>query len=92
MIDIKIIIIVLVAVVVGLYLWNRYARKTTENSYKRFVLFFSPKCGHCKIMMPEFDELKKKYEKCKIEKVNCDRETDEAKKYKVDAYPTMLLI
>ena len=56
------------------------------------VLFYAPWCGHCKKLMPEFDEFakeKKGDKKIKIIKVDCVENTKMAKKYGIESFPTI---
>lgn len=57
------------------------------------VDFYAPWCGHCKRLSPELDaaapQLAKLKEPVVLAKVNADKFTSLAKKYDVDAYPTI---
>ncbi|XP_022993428.1 protein disulfide-isomerase 5-2-like [Cucurbita maxima] len=57
------------------------------------VDFYAPWCGHCKRLSPELDaaapQLAKLKEPVVLAKVNADKFTGLAKKYDVDAYPTI---
>ncbi|TKY51513.1 disulfide-isomerase 5-2 [Spatholobus suberectus] len=59
------------------------------------VDFYAPWCGHCKRLSPELDAaapvLAALKEPIVIAKVDADKHTRLAKKYDVDAYPTILL-
>ncbi|KAJ1424919.1 Thioredoxin-like superfamily [Sesbania bispinosa] len=59
------------------------------------VDFYAPWCGHCKRLSPELDAaapvLAALKEPIIIAKVDADKHTRLAKKYDVDAYPTILL-
>nr|ACU19398.1 unknown [Glycine max] len=59
------------------------------------VDFYAPWCGHCKRLSPELDAaapvLATLKEPIIIAKVDADKHTRLAKKYDVDAYPTILL-
>ncbi|XP_004496377.1 protein disulfide-isomerase 5-2 [Cicer arietinum] len=60
-----------------------------------FVDFYAPWCGHCKRLSPELDAaapvLAKLKEPIVIGKIDADKYTRLARKYDVDAYPTVLL-
>ncbi|XP_028782878.1 protein disulfide-isomerase 5-2 [Neltuma alba] len=60
-----------------------------------FVDFYAPWCGHCKRLSPELDAaapaLAALKEPIVIAKVNADKFTSLAKKYDVDAYPSLML-
>ncbi|XP_061366609.1 protein disulfide-isomerase 5-2 isoform X1 [Gastrolobium bilobum] len=59
------------------------------------VDFYAPWCGHCKRLSPELDAaapvLAALKEPIIIAKVDADKHTSLAKKYDVDAYPTIML-
>ncbi|CAJ2629731.1 unnamed protein product [Trifolium pratense] len=59
------------------------------------VDFYAPWCGHCKRLSPELDAaapvLANLKEPIVIAKVDADKHTRLARKYDVDAYPTVLL-
>lgn len=66
-----------------------------QPSNKHFVLLYSPGCGHCHKMMPDWDKLMAKFKdhpKIKIYKIDCasSREGQEvASKEQVEGFPTM---
>ena len=68
------------------------AFKNADLSGLTIVLFYAPWCGHCKKLMPEFDEFakeKKGDKKIKIIKVDCVENTKMAKKYGIESFPTI---
>jgi thioredoxin 1 len=74
--------------------------KVTEANFeefkKRFPLavldFWAPWCGPCKMMLPVVDELAKDLKgKVAFGKLNTDESPNIARKYKVQAIPTLLI-
>lgn len=51
------------------------------------VLFYAPWCGHCKTILPVWDQLSQKYSN--MVKVNCDENKDVAAKEQVKGFPTV---
>ena len=70
----------------------QYLIEGFSNNKPTLVLFYADWCGHCKSMKPEWKKFEKKYSNnCK--KVEDKSITDEhRKKYKVNGYPTIVLI
>ena len=66
-----------------------------DNKDRRLVLFYAPWCGHCKKLIPVWDDLGDKYSgnsRISIEKINCEEDTTAAKKYEIEAFPTILMM
>jgi protein disulfide-isomerase-like protein len=55
----------------------------------QFVLFYAPWCGHCKRVMPAFDQLGEQYEGVSVVKVNCDENPEAAKMHQIQGFPTL---
>ncbi|XP_076952633.1 putative protein disulfide-isomerase A6 [Bidens hawaiensis] len=56
------------------------------------VEFYTPWCGHCKKLVPEYEKLADNFKKVNsvvIAKVDCDEYKDVCLKYKITSYPTI---
>ena len=63
------------------------------NEQKSLVLFYAPWCPHCKSMLPEWAKLKSNNKTdIAIKKVNSDDNPELCKQYKIEGFPTVLLI
>lgn len=75
---------------------NNYIIEGMENINKEkaaeFKLCHMNGCGHCKKMMPEWDRLGSKVGNIKITKTEQSEDPALMKKYKVQGYPTMVLL
>jgi protein disulfide-isomerase-like protein len=76
-----------------------YANQSVEhmdNQNKAVLkLFYVDWCGHCKNFKPIFegelsDAVKEQQLPCKLELVNCEEHPEEAKKYNIRGYPTVI--
>jgi thiol-disulfide isomerase/thioredoxin len=61
----------------------------------KFKLFYVDWCGHCRNFKPIFegelsDAVKSESIPCSLELVNCEENPDQAKKYNIRGYPTMI--
>lgn len=57
----------------------------------KFIDFWAPWCGPCKIMNPIVEELEKEFKDVEFEKVNVDEKGDIASKYGVMSIPTFVV-
>jgi len=95
----QLMIIAAVALVV-IYFYRNHQLELFESEMKEgapkrtLVLFYAPWCPHCKDIMPNWDALSKKHANdpsLKVQKVDCDAHPEQAKKNKVEGYPTIIL-
>lgn len=68
------------------------ARPSPKCSLK---LFYADWCGHCQRFKPVFDgelsdAVKKEGLPCTLEKIDCDKNADMAKKYNIKGFPTLI--
>ena len=56
-----------------------------------FVKFYSPTCGHCRAMAPDFAEAATAFSDVVFGGVDCSENKRICNKHKVDGYPTILL-
>ncbi len=57
------------------------------------VIFFSERCGYCKMQDPILDELKNSMgNQIEIIKIDIDKDKDMAKKLDIDATPTLFIL
>jgi len=79
---------------------NEFINKTDKNTEILILYFYTEWCPYCKKSMPEIDKFEEyiKGENAAnnyiitLTKIDCDKESTLADKYKVDAYPTIKLI
>lgn len=57
----------------------------------KFIDFWAPWCGPCKIMNPIVEELEKEFKDVEFEKVNVDEKSETASKYGVMSIPTFVI-
>jgi protein disulfide-isomerase-like protein len=69
------------------------SKEDFENMEKdSMVLFYAPWCPHCKTMMGDWEELKKKAPgHINVAKVNCEAKPEMAEKHDVKGFPTIIL-
>ena len=79
---------------------NEFINKTDKNTEILILYFYTEWCPYCKKSMPEIDKFEEyiKGENASnnyiitLTKIDCDKDSTLADKYKVDAYPTIKLI
>jgi len=65
---------------------------SSTQSDKEFILFFAHWCGHCKNLMPIWDEFAKNfdgYKGVKIVKINSDENSEIVGKHRIAGFPTI---
>jgi thioredoxin-like negative regulator of GroEL len=76
--------------------YNNHSVEHMGNQNKGVLkLFYVDWCGHCKNFKPIFegelsDAVKEQQLPCKLELVNCEERPEEAKKYNIRGYPTVI--
>jgi protein disulfide-isomerase-like protein len=69
---------------------------TGQTTGKWFVKFYAPWCGHCKALVPVWKDLDERLQEDNpqdgiiIAKVDATKETQVAKRFKVQSYPTLV--
>lgn len=59
-----------------------------------YSLFYADWCPHCQTCKPEWQNMKKNWNKCskvKMQEFNCENSKDQCKKYNIQGYPTIIL-
>lgn len=70
---------------------NDFVNRLSSTS-PTLVDFYATWCGPCQMMHPILEQLQKLIgDKCKIEKVDIDKESDVAALYQVRSVPTLIL-
>ena len=61
---------------------------------KTLALFYAPWCGHCKKLMPTWDQLLSQNTNSgvKLAKINCDENPELAGKFGVESFPTIYFL
>jgi thiol-disulfide isomerase/thioredoxin len=64
---------------------------SSENKYRyTFIKFYTPWCGYCKRLQPEWRKLQNKYsDKIGFEEYNCDIQKQMCSRHDVTGYPTL---
>lgn len=95
--------ILLLIVIIGIILWVVFRKKSEsfENSSeisnqngKAMVLFYTDWCSACQSFKNTWKELVEKHRSSDLvafKKVNCEKNPDAVKKYKLEGYPTIIL-
>ena len=78
---------------------KEFVEEGIEGGEADFIFFYVNWCPHCKSAMPAWDSVKTKYNERKINnttvyfrEVDCEKDEEEADKYKVTGYPTIKLL
>jgi thiol-disulfide isomerase/thioredoxin len=87
-------IVILVLLVILVILVVYYVRQNNEGYSDRPTVYFFHVdwCPHCKTAKPKVDEFRKNNTDVNVVDVDCDKEPELAKKFKVKAYPTVYLV
>jgi thioredoxin 1 len=72
---------------------TNYQKEIAESTKPLIVDVYSNACPPCRMMEPIFEALSREYkDSIRFVKINCDTESELAKKYDVKALPTLLFI
>ncbi len=78
---------------------KEFVEEGVEGGEADFIFFYVNWCPHCKSAMPAWDSVKTRYNERKINnttvyfrEVDCEKNEEEADKYKVTGYPTIKLL
>ena len=88
----------LMVVLLGYYFFKGDVKENYESPKPEFVLCYAEWCGHSKQFLPifkEFMEEIKTNDKLKhldVKMLDCEKNKEECSKYRIQGYPTMLLI
>jgi len=66
--------------------------ESTVKKGKWFIEFYAPWCGHCKNLVPIWEQLAYNFEKINVAKVDATVETGLASRFNVQSFPTLKLI
>lgn len=87
--------VVVVAVLLYVYLSRRSNSEVSTEGFDEgfgnkpcMALFYAPWCGHCKSLMPTWDQLSSQNGDY-MTKVNCDENRDMAEKHGIAGFPTI---
>ena len=84
------VLLVVLVVLVVYYLCQNYKSEGFKDNDRKLVFLYVDWCGYCKSAKPVIKQLEDSGI-INVEQVNCDEDTEKAKKYGVEAYPTILL-
>tara|TARA_B110000114_G_C14940377_1_gene336111 strand:+ start:382 stop:801 length:420 start_codon:yes stop_codon:yes gene_type:complete len=86
--------IVVLCFILFLYMNKKPLNKTTggTTSDVKFILYYVDWCPHCKVVIPEWDKLKKDsdFKNIHIEKINCEENKSAAEENNIEGFPTIL--
>ena len=93
---IVVLIVVALLVLYGVYrlFFGSNKEGFSDSNKKVLVLYYSPRCGHCTAMMPEWDKVDNAHKGdslIEVKKVNGDKESDKAASAGIEGYPTIIL-
>ena len=78
---------------------KEFVEEGIEAGEADFIFFYVNWCPHCKSAMPTWDSIKTKYNEKQINnttvyfrEIDCEKNEEEADKYKVTGYPTIKLL
>ena len=86
-------LLIAVVAVVGVYGRKYLLSEAFGSVEKKIVLFFLPGCSHCEQLQPIWNKVKFDFESNSIIRtveINGEEEQDEAEKYGVEGFPTIV--
>jgi len=87
-------VVILVLLVILVVLVVYYVRQNNEGFAERptVYFFYANWCPHCKTAKPKVAEFKRKNKNVNVVEVDCDKDKETARKFRVQAYPTVYLV
>mgnify|MGYP005643595155 CR=1 FL=1 len=87
-------IVILILLVILVVLVVYYVRQNNEGFSERPTVYFFHVdwCPHCRTAKPKVAEFKRKNKNVNVVEVDCEKEKDLAREFKVKAYPTVYLV
>ena len=84
--------IILILAISSFYYFYRKDEFKNSKHKNRLVLYYTPWCGHCAMLKPEWVEFQKnnKLKDMEVEMVDCDTSQEICNKFKIETIPTII--